>query len=555
MTSKDELLFLPLGGLGEIGMNAALYGFGAGRKRRWILVDCGLSFAGEEAPGVDLVLPDLRFIEEERKNLAGIVITHAHEDHIGALADLWPRLGAPVFLTPFAAGLIEARRLGEPGAPRIDMRVVTPGQRFEVGPFELEFLPVAHSIPEANSLVIRSGLGNVVHSGDWKIDPGPVVGNVTEAGPFMALGREGVLALVSDSTNAIREGSSPSETEVQQTLIELISNAPHRVAVTIFSSNVARIRSVAEAARQCGREVVVVGRAMQRVIDVARELGYLDGVPEFRSPEMYGYLARDRVVALMTGSQGEPRAALSRVAFDDHPEITLAAGDRVIFSSRTIPGNEKAVGRIINALARQNVEVITDRTHLVHVSGHPRRGEMATLYGWLKPMIAIPAHGEALHLTEHAAFARAQGVEHVVRAFNGDMVRLAPGEPEVVDRVPAGRLMKDGNVIVPSGDEGLAERRRLSFAGIATIAIALDSKGEIAGDPEIAIRGMPALTLRGKPMIDVVVDAVTQTLGSLPKARRRDPDFVEDVVARGVRAAVNTAWGKKPQVSVLVVMV
>ncbi|HEX5866522.1 MAG TPA: ribonuclease J, partial [Beijerinckiaceae bacterium] len=399
--SQDELVFVPLGGLGEIGMNAALYGVGPQGRRQWILVDCGMGFAAEEhLPGVDLMYPDLSYIEADKKNLLGIVITHAHEDHIGALAELWPRLGAPVYATRFAIGLLETRRLSEPGAPKIPLHQVVPGRRFALGPFEIEYVPVAHSIPESNALAIRTPHGLVLHTGDWKLDDTPYVGSTTDESRFRALGDEGVLALVGDSTNVVREGRSPSESDVAKRLAELIAAAPHRVAVTTFASNVARLKAVAAAAEACGREAVLVGRAMDRVAEVASECGYLDGVPEFRPPNAYGYFPRDKVVALLTGSQGEPRAALARVADDEHPEVALSPGDQVIFSSRTIPGNEKEVGRIVNTLVRRGIDVITDRTELVHVSGHPRRDELAAMYRWTRPRIAVPAHGEDLHLAE-----------------------------------------------------------------------------------------------------------------------------------------------------------
>jgi ribonuclease J len=555
-SSQDELVFVALGGLGEIGMNAALYGYGTERRRQWILVDCGMGFAWEEhLPGVDLMYPDLRYIEEEKADLLGIVITHAHEDHIGALVELWPRLRVPVYATRFAVGLLETRRLAEPGAPKIPLNEVAPGQRFRLGPFELDYLPVAHSIPESYGLAIRTPHGLVVHTGDWKLDDTPYVGNTTAESVFRALGEEGVLALVCDSTNVVRDGRSPSETDVARRLAELIAAAPNRVAVTTFASNVARLKAVADAARACGREVVVVGRAMDRVVDVARECGYLNGVQEFRAPDAYGYLPRDKVVALLTGSQGEPRAALARVAEDEHPEVALSEGDWVIFSSRTIPGNEKEVGQIVNALLRRGIEVITDRTELVHVSGHPRRAELAAMYRWTRPRIAVPAHGEDLHLSEHAAFAKAQGVAEVVKARNGDVVRLAPGPAEIVDKAPTGRLYKDGDILIGMDDRALPERRKLSFTGIVSVAIAIDERGEIAGDPVIDLMGLPAQTRQGASIPEIVADAVEDVLDSLPKARRRDPEAVEQAVVRAIRGTVQQAWGKKPACHVLVVEV
>ncbi len=553
--SQDQLVFVPLGGLGEIGMNAALYGFGPEKKRKWILVDCGLSFAGPEAPGVDIVLPDLSFVIENRANLLGIVITHAHEDHIGALAALWPSLRAPVYCTRFAAGLLATRRLSEPGAPKVPMHIVAQGGRITLGPFDIEFVPVAHSIPESNALAIRTPAGLVVHTGDWKIDPTPQVGLPTDEKRLRELGDEGVLALICDSTNVMRDGTSPSEADVAAKLSELVHSATGRVAVTTFASNVARLRAVALAAMANQREVVVVGRAMDRVINVARECGYLDGVPAFRSVDAYGYLPRDKVVALLTGSQGEPRAALSRIAADDHPEITLTPGDRVIFSSRTIPGNEKAVGAIQNVLARDNIEIITDRSHLVHVSGHPRREEMARLYGWLKPQIVIPAHGEDLHLTEHASFARGLGVKSVVRAGNGDVVAIGPDGARKIDAVQHGRLYQDGSLLVAASARTLAERRKLSVAGMISVALAIDEKGGLAGDPEIAVIGLPPVTRDGSDFDEYIADAVSDLIDNIPKARRRDSEALRNALERGLRSAVNEEWGKKPLVHALVIEV
>ncbi|SDR32003.1 ribonuclease J [Rhizobiales bacterium GAS113] len=553
--TSSDLIFVPLGGLGEIGMNASAYGYGPPGKRKWLLVDCGVSFAGEEAPGIDLVLPDLSFIEKERKNLVGIIITHAHEDHIGALAALWPRLGADVHATRFAVDLLEARRLGEPGAPKVPLKVHAPGAPFDVGPFNVEFIPVAHSIPESMALAIRTPAGLVLHTGDWKIDPHPVVGRPTDEARLRALGDEGVLALICDSTNIVRGGSSPSEADVAKTMRSLIAEAPQRVAVTIFASNVARIRAVAEAAREARREVVIVGRAMQRVVEVAGECGYLDDLPPFHGPEAYAHLDRQRVVALLTGSQGEPRAALSRIATDDHPAITFSPGDRVIFSSRTIPGNEKPVSRIINFLIRQGVELITDRTHLVHVSGHPRRDEVRQMYQWVRPKIAIPAHGEALHLSEHAAFARELGVPQVLTAYDGDIVRLAPGDAAIAGKAKAGKLYQDGDLLISTEDEAIRERRKLAIAGIVSVAFAVNARGEIAGEVEIEASGLPQSTREGGSILDLLLDAVLRCVNGLPRPRRRDADFVENAVNRAVRSAVNGMWGKKPKVHVLVVSV
>jgi ribonuclease J len=543
---REELVFAPLGGVGEIGMNLALYGFGSERNRRWIVVDFGVAFAGDDLPGIDLIMPDIAYLLEERRNVLGIVLTHAHEDHFGALLDLWPRLRVPVYATPFSAALLESKRLSEPLAPEIDVRAVPLGGRINLGPFEVEFVSVAHSIPESNALIIRTALGSVLHTGDWKIDPTPLLGPPTDESRLRALGDAGCLALVGDSTNAVREGRSPSEADVAKTLAGLIAEARGRVAVTTFASHVARLRAVAAAARAADREVVVVGRAMDRVVQVARETGYLDGVQDFLSAESYGYLPPDKVVALCTGSQGEPRAALSRIARDEHPEVTLAKGDRVIFSARPIPGNEKAISGVINGLVRQGVEVITDRTHLVHVSGHPRRDEMRDMYGWVRPQIALPVHGEALHLAEHAKLARAAGVKDVILCANGDLVRLAPGPTGVIDEVRAGRLYKDGRLIVDAEQRTVADRRRLGFAGIVTVAIALDQKGVMVANPEVSLIGIPLQNAEGDSIARIVDDVVIDTIEQLPKARRRDPESVVEAVRGAVRSAIADNWGKKP---------
>jgi ribonuclease J len=540
-----ELLFAPLGGVGEIGMNLALYGIGEGASRKWIAVDLGVSFAGEELPGIDLIMPDVAFLVAERRNLLGLVLTHAHEDHFGALLDLWPRLRCPVYATPFTASLLAAKREGEPGALDVPVNVVPLGGRFTLGEFDIELVSVAHSIPESNALIIRTPLGNVLHTGDWKLDPTPVLGPPTDEAKLKALGDEGCLALIGDSTNAVRDGRSPSERDVARTMRELIGAAKGRVAVTTFASNVGRMRSVAEAAAAAGREVVVVGRAMDRISQVARETGYLEGINEFRGVDVYGHLPPDKVVALCTGSQGEPRAALARIAEDQHPEVTFSKGDTVIFSSRTIPGNEKGVGRVINGLVRQGVEVITDRTHLVHVSGHPRRAEMEELYRWVRPRVAIPVHGEALHLSEHAKLARAAGVPEVILCGDGDLVRLAP-DAGVIDEVPAARLYKDGAILISAEERTVAERRRLSFSGIAIVAMVLSDKGQLLADPDVELIGIPEVNADKQSMHAIAYDAVIETFESLPKPRRRDPQAVEESIKRAVRAAIAGHWRKKP---------
>ena len=552
---REELVFVPLGGVGEIGMNLGLYGYGPPRERTWIAVDFGIAFAHEDTPGADVIFPDIAFLEEERTNLVGILITHAHEDHYGALLELWPRLRVPVYATAFTAGLLNAKRAAEPGSEVVPVTIVAPGGRFTVGPFDIEYINVAHSIPEANALAIRTPLGTVLHSGDWKLDDTPVIGQPTDEARLRAIGEEGVLALVCDSTNAYRDGRSPSEQEVAREIDEVVKLAKGRVGFTTFSSNVGRIRSIALAAAKAGREVVVVGRAIRRVLDVAGELGMLSGLPPFLEEEAFAHLPPNRVLALLTGSQGEPRAALARIAADEHRNVAFEKGDLVVFSSRAIPGNEVPINRIINALTERGVRVMTDRDRLVHVSGHPRREELRHMYGWVKPAIAVPVHGEAMHLDAHAELASEIGVETVLEIEDGSLVRLAPEPAGVIDEIPAGRLYRDGKMIGDIESLGIPARRRLAFAGHVGVAIVLDRKGELLADPDVALMGLPEQDPAGRPMEETVLNAALGAIDSIPRPRRRDPELVRDAVRRAVRAEVAAGWGKKPNCTVFLSVV
>ena len=499
-----ELVFVPLGGVGEIGMNFALYGYGPAGNREWIVVDVGVTFPDATLPGVDLVLPDTRFIEERIANLRGIVITHAHEDHYGALHDIWPRLKAPVWMTPFGAGLLEAKRQGEGGAPKIPVTIYRAGEKFTVGPFQIEAIPVSHSIPEPMSLAITTPLGTVIHTGDWKLDPAPEIGPMTDEARFRALGDAGVLALICNSTNAMREGESPSEQAVGVGLRGVIKEAPGRVAITTFSSNVGRIRSIAEAARDCGRQVLVLGRSLKRMISVAGELGYMEGIPPFIAEEDYGFIPRENLVIICTGSQGEARAALAKLARDEMKTVALSPGDIVVFSSRTIPGNEKAILEIKNLLIDQGIKIIEDGQALVHVSGHPRRSELKKMYEWTRPRIGIPVHGEAAHLVAQGSLMSASGIAEVAQVRDGDMIRLAPGAAEIIDKVPFGRLYKDGRLVGTDEAMGIRDRRKLSFAGHVAMNVVLDDRYEMAGDPDIVAIGVAAADAarRGSGTVD-----------------------------------------------------
>ena len=547
-----DFVFLPLGGVGEIGMNLYLYGYGRGGARDWLIVDMGVTFGSDAEPGIDVILPDISFIEEERHNIVGLLLTHAHEDHFGAVIDLWPQLArVPVYATPFTAEMLKSK-LAEIGLVNgFPLHVMPLGNRRSIGPFDVELISMSHSIPEPSAVVIRTPLGAALHTGDWKLDENPLTSAPTDAVRLKALGEDGLAALICDSTNAVRDGVSPSEADVAVTLARLIREAPQLVAVTTFASNVARIGSVASAARAAGRELVVVGRAMFRVIEAAQATGYLDPNLAFHEETAFAKLPPRKVVALCTGSQGEARAAMARIAQGDHPNVKLAEGDRVIFSSRTIPGNEKAVARVQNGLADLRVEVITDQDAPIHVSGHPRRGELEQLYGWVRPTVAIPMHGEGRHLEAHAKLAERLGVKQVVRARNGAMVRLLPGPARIIDDVPVGRLYRDGMILTRADDGQVRERRKLSFAGSVAVSLVMSEKGHLLAEPEVALTGLPATDNGGTSFVEIARDAVIGTIDSLPKPKRKDQALVSEAVRRSVRAAVNQAWGKKPMCSVL----
>ncbi|MQW47861.1 MBL fold metallo-hydrolase [Sinorhizobium meliloti] len=555
MAQDEELVFLPLGGVGEIGMNLGLYGYGRPGHRQWIMVDCGVTFPGPELPGVDLVLPDIAFLAEQRRNLKAIIITHAHEDHYGALNDLWPGLNVPVYASPFTAGMLEAKRAFEKSRSEIPITIFKQGDRINVGPFSVEAVGVNHSIPEPMALVIRTQLGTVVHTGDWKIDLEPSLGPLTDESRFRQIGEEGVLALVCDSTNALREGVSPSERQVSESLAKIIADAEGRVGITTFSSNVGRIRSVAEAAEAAGREVLLLGSSMKRVVDVARDVGLMEGVKPFLAEDEFGYIPRDKVVVILTGSQGEPRAALAKIARDEMRNVAFSAGDTIVFSSRTIPGNEKAINDIKNGLIEQGIHIITDSEALVHVSGHPRRTELQQMYQWVKPQILVPVHGEAAHLTAHAELGLQSGIPSVPRLRNGEMLRLAPGPAEVIDEAPHGRIYKDGTLIGDFEEMGIGERRKLSFAGHVSVSVVLDSRYDFLGDPDVVPIGLPEFDDEGEAMEDTLYDAVLGAVESIPRAKRKDLAIVQEAVRRAVRSTTNQVWGKKPVVTVFITKV
>ena len=541
--TSGELAFLPLGGTGEIGMNLNLYRYGG----QYLAVDCGIGFGGSEHPEFDIMLPDPAFIAERRDRLAGLVITHAHEDHLGGVAWLWRQLRCPVFATPFAAAVLR-RKLGEAGlAGEVKLTVVAQNARFEVGPFALQFLHVSHSIPEAQALVLRAGGVTVLHTGDWKLDPDPLVGPPTDEAAFARLGEEGVLAMVCDSTNALVEGHSGSEAEVRTGLAEVIGGIRQgRVAVTCFASNVARVESIARAAQAAGRVVALVGRSLRNLDAAARECGYLKGIPPFVPEDAANDVPDEKLLMLVTGSQGEPRSALARIAADTHPNIALGEGDTVVFSSRVIPGNERAILTVQDGLARRGVRLVTERDHHVHVSGHPARDELRRLYALVRPRFAVPVHGEWRHMAAHAALAREAGAEAVL-IEDGDVLHLAPGRVEVVDSAPVGRLAVDGNRLVPVGGGVLAARRRMLFNGIAVGSLAVDPEGRVVGEPRVSA---PGLFEAEDPEAAAVRREFAAAVSDLPAPLRRDDGALLEAARTALRRALGKRLQKRPLVDV-----
>jgi ribonuclease J len=541
-TPKNELLFLALGGSGEIGMNVNLYGC----QGKWLMVDCGITFADPAYPGIELILPDLQFIEERADDLLGIVLTHGHEDHIGALPYLAEDLGVPLYATAFTAGLIRGKLEEEGNAKRVKLNVVDTTQTLQLGPFGIDFVPLSHSIPEMSGLSIATPYGRVFHTGDWKLDATPVIGKPAGPDQLAAIGDGGVLALVCDSTNVFNNDPSGSEADVHAGLVDVVTKAKGRVLVTTFASNAARLHTLGEVAKQTGRALCVAGRSLDRILKVAKATGYLKDFPATVEPEAAMRLPRDKVMIVATGGQGEDRAALSRVAFGSHP-IKLDAGDTVVFSSKQIPGNEVAIGRIQNQLAAKGIAMITDRRAHVHVSGHPGRPELAQMYKWLRPKILMPVHGEMRHLMEQARFALSEGVPQAMVQSNGEIVRLAPGTPEKIGHAPIGRLVLDGDVLLPGDGGTINERRKLSVNGQMSVAVAIGGRGLI-GTPQVRYNGLPVEEDR-VPFIEETVDAVIAAAKQPPKDREKLREAIRLAARR-----VATRWtGKKPIVDVLVI--
>jgi ribonuclease J len=544
MKPGEELLFCALGGSGEIGMNVNLYGC----QGQWLMVDLGLTFADPGYPGVDLILPDLEFIENQQDRLAGIILTHGHEDHIGALPYLAHDLKVPLYATPFTAGLIAGKLEEEGLTGHVPLHIIEREGTVELGPFKVRFVALAHSIPEGNGLLIETPHGRVFHTGDWKLDETPVLAQPSSTETLKAIGDSGVLALVCDSTNVFQEEPSGSEAGVYDGLREQVEKAAGRVVITTFASNAARLDTIGRVALETGRRVCVAGRSLDRILRVAQATGYLrDFPPPVRFDEAMR-LPRSEVVIIATGGQGEPRAALGRIATGNH-ELKLAEGDTVIFSSKIIPGNEVSIGKIMDALSDLGVLIVTERQAHVHVSGHPGRPELAAMYEWIRPEVIVPVHGEARHLAEHARFGRSQGIPKAVVQKDGDLIRLAPGEPKKIDEVRVGRFVLDGDMILPADGSTITERRRISVNGLVTVALPVGRDGKLSGEPHIRPFGVPVEEDRD----DFIADATDSATRAFQAGG--DEERQREAVRLAVRRCA-TAWtGKKPLVEVMLIRV
>jgi ribonuclease J len=542
--SNNQLVFVPLGGAGEIGMNLSLYGYGPSENHRWLMIDLGVTFARGAFPGTDVIMADPTFIQERSDRLEGLVITHAHEDHLGAVSYLWPRLRCPVYGTKFALSVLR-RKLAHAGlVDDVPLVEISPGERLGIGPFLVELVNLTHSIPESNAVVIRTPAGLVLHTGDWKLDPDPVVGPVSDEDGLNAISREGVLAMVCDSTNALEPGSSGPEGSLLEPLSDIIGKSRGRVVVTCFASNIARLQTIATAANRHGRDVVISGASIKRNYSAARECGFLAEIPIFIDDADANILPSEKTVVICTGSQGEPNAALARIAYDNHPRLKLGSGDTVIFSSRVIPGNDVAIGQLHNALLRRGVEIITQREAFVHVSGHPARDELTRMYQTVRPRVSVPVHGEMRHMTEHAKLARACQVPEVVVAENGAVVQLAPGPAVINGTVTAGRLSLEGNRLVPLDGTLVRTRNKAIYNGAAVVTVVVNGSGGLASQPHLSTVGL--LEDEDEIAHEHVCYFIRDAIDDLSKKSYNNDESVREAVRLAVRRAFRELFDKNP---------
>ncbi len=551
---KEELLFCPLGGSGEIGMNLNLYAYGKPENQKWIIVDVGVTFADDSVPGIDLIYPDPGFIVDKKEDVLGIILTHAHEDHIGAIAHIWPKLKCNIYATPFTAVLVREKFKEKKIDITSNLKIVELNGALNLEPFNIEFVTLTHSILEPNGLKIKTPSGTVLHTGDWKCDPNPLIGNKIDEDKLKQIGDDGVLAMICDSTNVFSMGRSGSEMDVRKNMFNIIQRLKKRVIVTSFASNVARMESVFYCAEKTGRQISLVGRSMHRIFKAAKECGYLKNVIEPIDPRDAKNIGREKIIYLCTGSQGEPMGAMMRIANYVHPDVFIERGDSVIFSSKIIPGNEKKLYKLHNQLVREGVEVISEENEFIHVSGHPNREDLKDMYQWVRPKSIIPVHGEHRHMIEHAKFAKEMQIPFTVKVENGDIVKLFPGEkPEVFDKAPSGRLFVDGNIAVEEDSRSIKERRNISANGILDVTILVTPKGNIHNKPILNYSGLPIES--DEDYQYELENIIEKTARTFALNNHNQKDSIIDAIKISCRKITKEITGKKPVTNIKLVRI
>ncbi len=552
---KEEFIFCPLGGSGEIGMNMNLFAYGNEENRKWLIVDIGVTFADDTVPGVDLIYPDPSFIVDKKDDLLGIVLTHAHEDHIGAIAHIWPKLKCNIYATPFTSVLIQEKFKEKKIDISNKLKIVQLNGNIDLGPFKIEFVTLTHSILEPNGLSITTPAGTILHTGDWKCDPNPLIGNTINEKKLKEIGNNGVLAMICDSTNVFSPGRAGSEMDVRKNLLKIMENLQKRIIVTSFASNVARMESIFFCANKIGRKISLVGRSMHRIYKAAKQCGYLSDLEEPIDPREAKKISREKIVYLCTGSQGEPNGAMMRISNYIHPDVMIESKDTVIFSSKIIPGNEKKLYKLHNQLVKNGIEVISEENEFVHVSGHPNREDLKDMYNWVKPQSVIPVHGEHRHMIEHINFAKEMQVPYPVQVENGDIVQLFPGDkPKVIDKAPVGRIYVDGNISVGEESQSIKDRKNLSYNGFLEITIIVNNIGSIVKNPIISFKGIPG-NVENNNFIPDLQDKIIDTCKSFSLKNSKQEQNLIDALRINCRKTIKEKTGKRPYTNVNLVRI
>jgi len=555
MKNNNELIFCPLGGSGEIGMNMNLYGYGEKNNHQWIIIDIGVGFVDDSVPGVDLMVPDPDFILQRKDDLLGILLTHAHEDHIGAIALLWPSLECPIYATPFTATLIKEKFREKKINIGSHLKIIELNGNVKIGPFDINYVTLTHSILEPNALQIKTSHGTLLHTGDWKCDTDPLIGKQMDEIKLKEIGKQGVLAMICDSTNIFTEGRSGSEKDVRESMLTVFENIKKKIVVTTFASNVARMETVFKCAEKVGRHLSLVGRSMHRIYNTARECGYLQNIKPPLDPRDAKKIPRDKIVYLCTGSQGEPLGAMNRIVNQEHPDVYLDEGDTVIFSSRIIPGNEKKLFKIHNQLVKNNINVISEENAFIHVSGHPGRDEMRDMYDWIKPKISIPVHGEHRHMKEHYDFATSLGVPQPMLIENGDMIKIAPGEPKVIDKVHNGKLYVDGNRVIDDQSRFLKDRKNIAHNGLMDVTLIISKKGNLDRNPIINIRGLPLNDDELDECFYEMEDEILKTSKAYSLNNKKHEKNLIDALKSNLKKIIYSKTRKRPYTNITLIRV